>query len=159
VRSLTPVDVPADSWLAEVRQARDGGFTYLDHLTVIDRQGSWQMVVHLVNLDQAERVLMTTTVGDGRSEADSITPLFPGANWHEREAAEMFGIAFVGHPDPRPLLTRAPITRAPMSRATPLPARTQTPWPGAPADDAARAAGRRRNRVPGVLESWGDGTS
>jgi len=37
-------------------------------------------------------------------EIDSITPLFPGANWHEREAFSMFGVRFIGHPDLRPII-------------------------------------------------------
>ncbi len=37
-------------------------------------------------------------------EIDSITPMFPGANWHEREAYSMFGVRFRGHPDLRPII-------------------------------------------------------
>ena len=37
-------------------------------------------------------------------EIDSITPMFAGANWHEREAFSMFGVRFIGHPDLRPII-------------------------------------------------------
>jgi len=37
-------------------------------------------------------------------EIDSLTPLFPGANWHERESFSMFGVRFIGHPDLRPII-------------------------------------------------------
>jgi NADH-quinone oxidoreductase subunit C len=159
MRNLTPVDVPPGDWYSALRDARERGFTYLDLLTVIDRVRAVELVAHLVNLDQGTRMLMTTTLPDGVLSADSITPLFPGANWHEREAAELFGIEFDGHPDPRPLLTRIPAAAPPMRRSTPLAARTQTPWPGAPSDDAASARGRRQTRVPGVLDSWQDSDS
>ena len=37
-------------------------------------------------------------------EVASLTPLFPSANWHEREAYSMFGVTFIGHPDLRPII-------------------------------------------------------
>jgi NADH-quinone oxidoreductase subunit C len=79
-------------------------------------------------------------------EIASIVDMFSGADWHEREAAEMFGIRFVGHPDPRPLLTSG--GESLLRKDTRLRARVDTPWPGS--DEAAR----RRARVPGVPDSW-----
>jgi NADH-quinone oxidoreductase subunit C len=41
---------------------------------------------------------------EGLGTIDSVVELWPTASWHERETAEMFGIEFTGHPDPRKLL-------------------------------------------------------
>ena len=57
-------------------------------------------------------------------------PVYPGANWHEREAAEMFGITFVGHPNPRKLYLPGAFEGFPMRKDFALLARRIKPWPG-----------------------------
>lgn len=57
-------------------------------------------------------------------------PVYPGANWHEREAAEMFGIDFVGHPNKRKLYLPATFEGNPMRKDFPLLSRRIKPWPG-----------------------------
>ena len=50
----------------------------------------------------------------------SLTGLYPAANWHEREAAEMVGLVFEGHPDPRNLLLEEDLLIHPLRKAHPL---------------------------------------
>ena len=57
-------------------------------------------------------------------------PVYPGANWHEREAAEMFGIEFIGHPNPRKLYLPGDFQGYPMRKDFALLARRIKPWPG-----------------------------
>jgi len=57
-------------------------------------------------------------------------PVYPGANWHEREAAEMFGIEFTGHPNPRKLYLPGDFQGYPMRKDFALLARRVKPWPG-----------------------------
>ncbi|MDW3176174.1 MAG: NADH-quinone oxidoreductase subunit C [Acidimicrobiia bacterium] len=57
-------------------------------------------------------------------------PVYAGANWHEREAAEMFGIEFVGHPNPRNLYLPGDFQGHPMRKDFALLARRIKPWPG-----------------------------
>lgn len=95
-------------------------------------------------------VLLRTRVEPG-SELDSAVPLFPSADWHERETAEMLGVAFTGGPRSALLLSNE-VAGHPLRRDFALIARTTTAWPGA-ADDANR---RRRPRVPGVNPEWVD---
>ena len=49
-------------------------------------------------------VTLVASLDPGRPELPSITTQVPAANWHEREAQDLFGIVFAGHPDPRPLV-------------------------------------------------------
>jgi Ni,Fe-hydrogenase III large subunit len=49
-------------------------------------------------------VTLVASVDSSHPEAPSLTPALPSANWHEREAQDLFGIRFVGHPDPRTLV-------------------------------------------------------
>jgi NADH-quinone oxidoreductase subunit C len=76
----------------------------------------------------------------------SWIPCYAGANWHEREAYEMFGITFAGHPDLRNMYLPTGFEGHPMRKDFPLLSRMVKPWPGivdveplpgeAPSDDA-----------------------
>ena len=57
-------------------------------------------------------------------------PVYAGANWHEREAWEMFGIAFIGHPDLRHIYLPGEFEGHPLRKDFPLLARRVKPWPG-----------------------------
>ncbi len=149
---------PAD-WRATLGQANSQGYAYLDFLTAIDRGLGVEVVAHVLNPDSGEHLMFTTHVTspagtDVDLVLDSLAPLFRSAEWHEREVAEMFGIRFAGHPDPRPLLLRAPSTIPPLRKAFALVERVDTPWPGAAEPEGSTGRARRRQLAPGVLEEW-----
>ncbi len=50
-------------------------------------------------MDPAERLRVAVPVGGAQPEVPSISSVFPGANFYERETFDLFGIEFVGHPD------------------------------------------------------------
>jgi NADH-quinone oxidoreductase subunit C len=68
-------------------------------------------------------------VGDA-PEVDSWTGVYPGANWHEREAWEMFGISFRNHPNQIHLYLPSHFEGNPLRKDYPLLARRVKPWPG-----------------------------
>src|SRR5262249_22318643 len=80
----------------------------------------------------------------------SIVEVYPGAAWHEREAYEMFGVDFPGHPDLAPLLLAPEFEGHPLRKDFVLASRVVKPWPGAvePGESAAEAAQRRPRRQP-----------
>jgi NADH-quinone oxidoreductase subunit C len=72
-----------------------------------DREPRFEVVLHLYSIARRHRVRLKTRVGDSEgdgAEVDSISDVWPGANWFEREAYDMFGITFRGHPDLRRIL-------------------------------------------------------
>ncbi|MDQ3147947.1 MAG: NADH-quinone oxidoreductase subunit C, partial [Actinomycetota bacterium] len=60
----------------------------------------------------------------------TVTDLFRGADWHEREAWEMFGFSFDGHPGLRHLYLPGEFEGHPLRKDFPLLAREVKPWPG-----------------------------
>jgi len=62
--------------------------------------------------------------------ADTWVPVFAGANWHERETAEMFGIDFAGHPNLIKLYLPGAFEGHPLRKDFPLLSRRVKPWPG-----------------------------
>jgi NADH-quinone oxidoreductase subunit C len=89
-------DVPAV--LATARETL--GIPHLSFITVVDRQGSFELTYELMDFRGATVRVRTTIEGD-EPVIGTVTGVYPTANWHEREAYDMFGVAFAGHPDLR----------------------------------------------------------
>jgi NADH-quinone oxidoreductase subunit C len=154
------LSVPVEQWVVTLADLRDRGHRLLDFLTGVDRVDELEVLARVADPDSGAAVLVTTRVAVPPGRVPSVTALFPAAAWHERETAEMFGIEFVGHPDPRPLLLRSATGRPPLLRSTVLASRAVTPWPGAPDSATGGRASRRRQQPPGVPDGWlQDGTS
>jgi NADH-quinone oxidoreductase subunit C len=72
-----------------------------------DREPRFEVVLHLRSFDRGHRIRLKARVGEPgeeKPEIDSVTPIWRGANWTEREVFDMFGIVFRGHPDLRRIL-------------------------------------------------------
>ncbi|MDP9409266.1 MAG: NADH-quinone oxidoreductase subunit C [Actinomycetota bacterium] len=95
---VKPQDLPAV--LATARETL--GILHLSFITVVDRQGSFELTYELLDLRGAQVRVKTTLEGE-EPVIDTVTGIYPTANWHEREAYDMFGVAFRGHPDLRRL--------------------------------------------------------
>ena len=100
------VTVPVDRWLAFAEFARGTlGCGYFSFLTVVDwKDAGLEVIAYLENLDAPLSVLMRTRLAPGVSTCPSIVSVYRGANWMEREAFDMFGVVFEGHPDLRRIL-------------------------------------------------------
>jgi NADH-quinone oxidoreductase subunit C len=75
-------------------------------------------------------VTVKTDVDDADPRVESWVPVYPGADWHEREAWEMYGFVFDGHPNLRHLYLPAEFEGHPLRKDFPLLAREVKPWPG-----------------------------
>jgi NADH-quinone oxidoreductase subunit C len=96
-------EVPRDQWYAFAEAARDSGFDFFSDVTAVDwmraRPERFQVVAHLTSTTQRARLRMVTGLDRHEPTVASLTPLWPGAGFAEREVYDMFGIAFEGHPD------------------------------------------------------------
>jgi NADH-quinone oxidoreductase subunit C len=93
---VEPDVVPAV--LATARESL--GIMHLAYITVVDRAGSFELTYELLDL-RGVIVRVKTTIESEEPVINSVTGIYPTANWHEREAYDMFGVAFKGHPDLR----------------------------------------------------------
>ena len=89
-----------------------------------------QVFIRIVNLTTHLGITVKTDVADTAPVIESLITIFAGANWHEREAHEMFGIDFAGHPDLRNMYLPADFEGHPLRKDFPLLARMVKPWPG-----------------------------
>lgn len=188
--SLLSVDVPAESWIEALTRARDElGCGFFDWLSAVDELAEgFSVLCHLANPDSSavahrespeapqtdrgwqgrgvQHLLVRTKVGRDRPSLPTATGVFAGSGWHERETAEMFGIAFTGgpaaDPDASHLLLPEEFEGHPLRKEFVLASRVAKPWPGAKepgeSDHGAGASpSRRKTRPPGVPdpEQWG----
>ena len=79
-------------------------FDYLRCLSVVEYDDYFQAVYHLYSTGQRHRVVFKASAPKDNPVFASVTPVWRGAEWHEREGAELFGVTFEGHPNPQHLL-------------------------------------------------------
>jgi NADH-quinone oxidoreductase subunit C len=154
------IRVHTDSWRAAAEALKAAGFTFFSFLSGLDwlpspygkgeedptaepvepdteiRQGvtggdtRFQVFARIVDIDRHVGVTLKADVPDDHLVVDSWTTVFAGANWHERECHEMFGIGFNGHPDLRNMYLPTDFEGHPLRKDFPLLARMIKPWPG-----------------------------
>lgn len=95
----------------------ENGFA-LDTVTGLDwlAQNEMEVVYDYFHPHGILRVAIRTRVPRDKPELPTISPVFPGANWHERETHDFFDIRFVGHPDLTPLLLPEDATYHPLKK-------------------------------------------
>ena len=79
-------------------------FNFLSSIASVDLKDSIAVVYHLFSLTKKHRIAVKVVLNRDTPEIETVTDIWPGANWHEREAYDMFGVRFSGHPDLRRLL-------------------------------------------------------
>ena len=98
--SVPPAEVAAAAAILD-----QAGYA-IDTITGVDwiAQNEMEVVYDFFHPISALRVVVRARVPRDHPELPTITPVFPGANWHEREAHDFFDIRFAGHPNLIPLL-------------------------------------------------------
>jgi NADH-quinone oxidoreductase subunit C len=82
-------------------------FDMLTDLTCVDFLGEeprFEMVYHLYSVAKNHRLRVKSRVAESACEIDTLVPLWPSANWMEREVWDLYGVRFTGHPDLRRIL-------------------------------------------------------
>jgi len=90
-----------------LRQDADCAFNYLADLTCVDwfpSEPRFEVVYHLLSISKKERVRLKVRLEGSSPALDSITDIWPAANYFEREVFDLFGVRFAGHPYLRRLL-------------------------------------------------------
>jgi NADH-quinone oxidoreductase subunit C len=102
-------DCPKDRLKDIARRLHDLDETPVDSLTIIssvDYVSHLDCVYHLYSYTANLYVELHVRLPRGNPVVDTVTDIWPGADWHEREAWDMMGIKFKGHPDPRRILLK-----------------------------------------------------
>jgi len=90
----------------------------------------FQVLARVNDIAGHRAITLKADVDDTTMSVPSWVPVYAGANWHERETWEMFGIEFVGHPGLRHIYLPGAFEGNPLRKDYPLLARRVKPWPG-----------------------------
>ncbi len=139
------VRVAPESWVESVDKVRsEAGLGFFSFLSAIDWSNEvevgealeepvterFEVIVRLSSVQNNDAVTISTDVSKPDPRLPSLVGIFGGADWHEREAAEMFGIEFEGHPNLSKLYLPDAFEGYPLRKSFPLLSREVKPWPG-----------------------------
>lgn len=114
------------------------GFDYLADITAIDYytdDNRFGVAYNLVSLTGKKRLRILAKIGEHEPTINTVTGVWPAANWYEREAYDMMGIRFFGHPDLRRIYMPEDFEYFPLRKEFPLigiPGSIQVPTPDGP---------------------------
>lgn len=120
------VVVPAANLLASLTALKGLGFNQLADMTAVDlleyagASDRYEVVYCLLNVDDGDRLIVKTHVNDPEPKLPSVTGLWFGADWLEREAYDMYGIVFEGHPNFKRLLLPQEFESFPLRKDYPV---------------------------------------
>jgi NADH-quinone oxidoreductase subunit C len=153
------VDVSATEWIAALTSARDTlACDFFDFLTAVDEvDDGIRIVAHVYSTSLKHHLLLRTLLAPPFTLPTAVG-VYKGANWHERETYEMFGVVFEGHPNLIPLLLPDGFEGNPLRKSFILASRVAKQWPGEvdpgqSVTDLSKPK-RRRNLPPGVPTDW-----
>jgi NADH-quinone oxidoreductase subunit C len=109
-RGETTIVVPRELLRAAAEWCREEAalqFNLLTDATCVDRfplEPRFELNYHLVSIPRRDKIRLRVCISGENPAVDSLVPVWPGANWLEREIFDLFGVRFSGHPDLRRIL-------------------------------------------------------
>ncbi len=136
----------------------DLGFNFLMDLSAVDRMGRnprFEVVYHLYALESRARLRIKVPVAENDALVPTLTGHYRSANWLEREAWDMFGITFDGHPDLRRILMYEGFEGHPLRKDYPKERRQPRVGPGSRPETAFERGPSIEERIAVALEMSG----
>jgi NADH-quinone oxidoreductase subunit C len=106
-RNELTLAIAADRIRPACHALRTAGYNFFEDVTAVDwfpASPRFQLSYHLLSLSQKDRIRLRVMVDEADPAVESITSLWPAANFYEREVFDLFGIRFEGHPNLRRIM-------------------------------------------------------
>jgi NADH-quinone oxidoreductase subunit C len=106
-RNELTITVAREDILAAGEAIKAASYAFLEDVTAVDWYPSeprFQITYHVLSHKLKQRVRLVVRLDGEDARVDSIVPVFPSANFYEREVFDLFGVHFGGHPNPRRIM-------------------------------------------------------
>jgi NADH-quinone oxidoreductase subunit C len=106
-RNELTIIVARESIVSAGQAVQQAGYTFLEDVTAVDWYPSeprFQITYHILSMSLKERVRLVVRLDSDSASLDSITSVWPSANFYEREIFDLFGVHFGGHPNLRRIM-------------------------------------------------------
>jgi NADH-quinone oxidoreductase subunit C len=106
-RAELTITVARENIVAATQAVQQAGYNLLEDVTAIDWYPSeprFQIVYHILSMSLKQRLRLVVQLDGEDAALDSITPVWPAANFYEREIFDLFGVHFGGHPNLRRIM-------------------------------------------------------
>jgi NADH-quinone oxidoreductase subunit C len=106
-RDELTITVTRENILAAGQAVQQAGYNFLEDVTAVDWYPSeprFQIIYHILSMSLKERLRVVAWLASDDAAMDSITPVWPSANFYEREIFDLFGVHFGGHPNLRRIM-------------------------------------------------------
>jgi NADH-quinone oxidoreductase subunit C len=106
-RAELTIIVARENIVAAAKAIQQAGYNFLEDVTAVDWYPSeprYQITYHILSFSLKQRVRLAVRLGGDDAALDSITSVWPSANFYEREVFDLFGVHFGGHPNLRRIM-------------------------------------------------------
>jgi NADH-quinone oxidoreductase subunit C len=101
-RAELTITVARENTVVAAKAVQQAGYNFFEDVTAVDWYPSeprFQITYHILSLSLKERIRLVVRLDSASASIDSITPIWPAANFYEREIFDLFGVHFGGHPN------------------------------------------------------------
>jgi NADH-quinone oxidoreductase subunit C len=101
-RAELTITIARENIIAAAKAVQQAGYNFLEDVTAVDWYPSeprFQVTYHILSISLKQRVRLVVRLDSDDAAVDSITPVWPSANFYEREIFDLFGIHIGGHPN------------------------------------------------------------
>jgi NADH-quinone oxidoreductase subunit C len=106
-RDELTITVARENIIAAAKAVQQAGYNFLEDVTAVDWYPSeprFQITYHIVSMSMKQRIRLIARLDSDDAAIDSITSVWPSANFYEREVFDLFGVHFGGHPNLRRIM-------------------------------------------------------
>jgi NADH-quinone oxidoreductase subunit C len=106
-RAELTITIARENIIAAGKAVQQAGYEFLEDVTAVDWYPSeprYQITYHILSMSLKERIRLIVRLDSEDAAVDSITPVWPSANFYEREVFDLFGVHIGGHPNLRRIM-------------------------------------------------------
>jgi NADH-quinone oxidoreductase subunit C len=106
-RDELTLTIPREAIVAAAKTVQQAGYNFLEDITAVDwfpAVPRFQISYHILSHAHKERIRLRVMIDEASASLDSLTPVWPSADYYEREVFDLFGVRFDGHPNLRRIM-------------------------------------------------------